>query len=46
MMSAFSGAWDQVVEEEAAADPDFARVWESLRSFREEYAVWKNLGYL
>ena len=37
MMSTFSGAWDDVVEEEAAADPDFARVWESLRSFREKY---------
>ena len=46
MMTAFSGAWDQVVEEEAAADPDFARVWESLRSFREKYDAWEALGYL
>jgi TRAP-type mannitol/chloroaromatic compound transport system substrate-binding protein len=46
MMAAFSGAWDEVVVEEAAADPDFAKVWESLSSFREKYAVWKNLGYL
>ena len=46
MMAAFSGAWDEVVVEEAAADPDFARVWESLQSFREKYAVWKDLGYL
>ncbi len=46
MMAAFSGAWDEVVAEEAAADPDFAKVWESLSSFREKYAVWKKLGYL
>ena len=46
MMAAYSGAWDEVVVEEAAADPGFAEVWESLSTFREKYAVWKNLGYL
>ena len=46
MMAAYSGAWDEVVVEEAAADPSFAEVWESLSTFREKYAVWKNLGYL
>jgi TRAP-type mannitol/chloroaromatic compound transport system substrate-binding protein len=40
------GAWQAVVAEEAAADPDFARVWESMRTFRAKYAVWKALGYL
>ncbi len=39
-------AWDEVVAEEAAADADFARVWESLSQFRERYARWKELGYL
>jgi TRAP-type mannitol/chloroaromatic compound transport system substrate-binding protein len=46
MMATFSGAWDEVVKEEVAADPDFARVWESLRAFREKYDAWEALGYL
>ncbi|NBC33730.1 MAG: C4-dicarboxylate ABC transporter, partial [Alphaproteobacteria bacterium] len=36
----------QVLEEEAAADEDFARVLESQRAFREDYNYWKTLGYL
>lgn len=36
----------EVMTEEAAKDADFARVWESQKAFSEQYAVWKNLGYL
>lgn len=39
-------AWQEVVAEASAEDADFARVWESLSSFRENYSVWKELGYL
>ena len=39
-------AWDEVVQELAASDEDFARVWESLSSFREDYQIWEELGYL
>lgn len=39
-------AWLEVVEEEKAADEDFARVWASLSSFRQNYARWRELGYL
>jgi len=46
MMAAFKGAWDEVVAEEVAADADFARVWQSLESFRADYTVWRDLGYL
>ena len=46
MLGEFSGAWDAVVAEEAAADPDFAKVWNSMQEFRANYAVWKELGYL
>ncbi|MCB1490369.1 MAG: TRAP transporter substrate-binding protein [Rhodobiaceae bacterium] len=46
MLDTFRGAWDEVVQEQVAADADFARVWESLSKFRDEYAVWKDLGYL
>ncbi|MBL26780.1 MAG: C4-dicarboxylate ABC transporter [Rhodospirillaceae bacterium] len=45
-LDAFRGAWEEVVEEEAAKDADFKRAWESLKSFRETYKVWRELGYL
>lgn len=46
MLATYKKAWDEVVEDEAAVDPDFARVWESMKDFREKYAPWKELGYL
>lgn len=39
-------AWLEVAEESAAEDPDFARAWESLQAFRQEYRVWRDRGYL
>jgi TRAP-type mannitol/chloroaromatic compound transport system substrate-binding protein len=39
-------AWNEVVEEAAAGDADVKRVWDSYRTFREQYAVWGNLGYI
>ncbi|MFQ5849517.1 MAG: TRAP transporter substrate-binding protein [Candidatus Binatia bacterium] len=35
---------DEVIREEAAKDPDFARVWKSFSSFREKYAEWRKLS--
>lgn len=46
MLAAFEAAWHEVVAEKAAADADFARVWASLKQFREDYAVWRDLGSL
>ena len=46
MLAAFEAAWQEVAAEEAAADPDFKRVWESLQGFRADYEIWKDLGYL
>ncbi|MCR9213207.1 MAG: TRAP transporter substrate-binding protein [Proteobacteria bacterium] len=46
MLATFSSAWDEVAAEEAAANPDFAKVWGNLAEFREGYSKWKNLGYL
>jgi len=37
---------DEVLEEEAANDEDFARVYESQRDFQESYAVWDSRAYL
>jgi TRAP-type mannitol/chloroaromatic compound transport system substrate-binding protein len=39
-------AWAEVVQEEIENDEDFARVWESLTEFRDNYARWGELGYL
>ena len=46
ILAALEAAWQEVVAEEAAKDADFARVWESLRSFREGYALWSQYGYM
>jgi TRAP-type mannitol/chloroaromatic compound transport system substrate-binding protein len=36
----------KVLDEEAGADPDFARILQSQREFSERYAYWKRLAYL
>ncbi|TCL08383.1 TRAP-type mannitol/chloroaromatic compound transport system substrate-binding protein [Shimia isoporae] len=46
MLGTFKAAWEEVVAEEAAANPDFQKVWDSMQEFRAEYAVWSDLGYL
>jgi TRAP-type mannitol/chloroaromatic compound transport system substrate-binding protein len=38
--------WEEVAQEEAAKDADFARVYESFNAFREKYKVWADLGYV
>jgi TRAP-type mannitol/chloroaromatic compound transport system substrate-binding protein len=46
ILAAFEAAWHEVVAERSAENEDFARVWQSLKAFREDYAVWLELGYL
>ena len=46
ILDAFEVAWTEVVTELAQDDPEFAKVWESFRAFREDYKLWGNLGYL
>ena len=46
ILAELNGAWDEVVAELVASDEDFARVWESLSTFRANYKKWKDLGYL
>ena len=36
----------EVLDEEAANDPHFARILESQRAFSETYGYWKRKGYL
>ena len=46
LLETFEETWLEVAAEEAENDEDFARVWDSLQSFRENYELWSDLGYL
>jgi TRAP-type mannitol/chloroaromatic compound transport system substrate-binding protein len=45
-LDAFRKATDEVLAEESAKDPDFKRVYESLKKFREGYREWQRLSRL
>ena len=44
ILDALKSAWTEVAKEEAKADRDFKRVWQSLNAFRENYAIWRELN--
>ncbi|MGF1561352.1 MAG: TRAP transporter substrate-binding protein [Geminicoccaceae bacterium] len=46
VLAELEAKWLEVVEELSAEDEKFAEVWESLSTFRENYATWKQLGYI
>mgnify|MGYP002629232722 FL=1 len=46
ILAAFKSAWDEVAAEEMAINPEFKRVYENYMAFREEFAVWRDNGYL
>ena len=45
-IAAFQKAWNEVAEEQAASNPDFNRIYQAYKAFRDKYAPWKELGYL
>ena len=45
-LAVFEEKWNEVAEEQAAANEDFARVWASLQAYRDEYKLWAEYGYL
>ena len=45
ILEALKRAWRDVVDEETLTEVDFRRVWKSLAAFRENYAIWRELGY-
>ena len=45
-IDAFRQTWEEVAEEESAADPRFKEVYDHYKSFRETYAKWREVGYL
>ena len=46
LLAQFRKQWLAVVGEESAKDPNFKRAATSLSNFRQNYAVWRDLGYL
>ena len=44
IMSALRQAWSEVVREQLKTSRDFARAWNSLKRFREEYGIWHEIG--
>ena len=44
ILQALRRAWQEVAAEQAAADADFRKVWQSIQTFREEYAIWRELA--
>ncbi|MEZ5670177.1 MAG: TRAP transporter substrate-binding protein [Alphaproteobacteria bacterium] len=46
ILDQLNAAWEEVVAELVAENENFAKVWESYSTFRANYRVWKDLGYL
>jgi TRAP-type mannitol/chloroaromatic compound transport system substrate-binding protein len=46
VLAELEAKWNEVAASLAAESPTFAKVWESYSAFRENYRVWKDLGYL
>lgn len=45
MLATFRTAWEEVAAEEAAKNPNFKRAYESLNTFRVQFADWRSVGY-
>lgn len=46
VLAALRRSWLRVAAEQAANDRTFRRAWQSLNRFREDYSIWRELGYL
>jgi TRAP-type mannitol/chloroaromatic compound transport system substrate-binding protein len=46
ILAAFEDAWNEVVAEESARNPNFKRVYGSYAEFRKKYQTWKILSNL
>jgi TRAP-type mannitol/chloroaromatic compound transport system substrate-binding protein len=46
VLDAYRKAWGEVIDEQKAKSPEFAKAWTSLAAFREDYKVWRSYGYL
>jgi TRAP-type mannitol/chloroaromatic compound transport system substrate-binding protein len=46
MLKAFEDAWNEVIAEESAKDPQFKAIFDDLSAFRADYAIWNEWAYL
>jgi TRAP-type mannitol/chloroaromatic compound transport system substrate-binding protein len=46
MLVSFEDAWLEIIEEESAGNPNFARVYDSYASFRQDYSLWQHFSFL
>jgi TRAP-type mannitol/chloroaromatic compound transport system substrate-binding protein len=46
ILDAYEKAWNEVVAEESVANPNFKKVHESYATFRDNYSLWHEYGYL
>ena len=46
MLVSFEDAWKEIVKEESAKNPNFARVYKSYTDFRKNYAIWRHFSFL
>ena len=42
----FEKAWLEVIQEEIKASKDAQVIWASYSKFRDDYAIWRENGYL
>lgn len=45
-LDAYKKAWEEVVKEESASNPQFKKVYVSYSKFREDFKLWGQNGYL
>lgn len=45
VLDGLRGEWLAIVEELSGSDANFKRTWDSLSNFREQYKLWKEVGY-
>ncbi len=45
-LDAYEKAWDEVAAEQVAKSPEFKKAWDSYSTFRSNYKIWKDMGYL
>jgi len=46
ILAEYEKAWEEVNADLVASDAEYKKVWDSLSTFRENYKVWRDLGYL
>jgi TRAP-type mannitol/chloroaromatic compound transport system substrate-binding protein len=46
ILEAYRKAWNEVVADEVATNPNFKKVYDSYSAFRDNYSIWREYGYL